>query len=96
MMEPNAAPELSCPHCGSQDVRAEKWARGSVIGLFLLTGLPIPLTSRVHRCFDCGGKFKWMNGQAVPVVERTSVFVVLVFIVVIALGGWLVYSWTWL
>lgn len=45
-------------------------------------------------CFDCGGKFKWMNGQAVPVVERTSVFVVLVFIVVIALGGWLVYSWT--
>lgn len=96
MQDDATGPSICCPRCGSTDVRPEKWARRSVIGLFLLSGLPVPLPSRVHHCFECHGKFKLLDGHAVPVEERTSVFVVLVFIIVIALGGWLVCSWTWI
>lgn len=96
MTDGKAETSLRCPQCGSDDVRPEKWARRSVIGVFLLTGLPVPLRSRVHHCFDCQGKFKLVNGQAVVIVERTSWFIVAVLIIVVGLGGWLVYQWTWL
>jgi len=51
---PANADQPVCSHCGSPEVRRERFAVRFVILLWIIVGVPIPVPSRATECFDCG------------------------------------------
>jgi hypothetical protein len=45
-----------CPFCNSDDIRRERSRRFMVLW-YLLIGIPVPTSSWIYRCFDCGKLF---------------------------------------
>jgi hypothetical protein len=44
-----------CPFCNSDDIRRERSRR--IMAILLLIGIPVPATSWIYRCFNCGKLF---------------------------------------
>jgi hypothetical protein len=45
----------NCPFCHSDDIRKERSRR--FMAILLLIGIPVPATSWIYRCFNCGKLF---------------------------------------
>lgn len=49
---------IKCPACQSVETYDDRWHRKSVFLTILFLGFPIPFTSKVQKCMDCG--LRWL------------------------------------
>jgi len=50
--------DVRCLHCGSDNVRRERWSARWAAILMMLVGFMLPVRSDQYHCFDCGRKFR--------------------------------------
>lgn len=53
----NTGEPTHCPFCKSDEIRRERSRRFLVIW-YLIIGVPVPTSSWIYRCFDCGKLFE--------------------------------------
>jgi len=56
--------EVRCVHCGSDNVRRERYSHRWAAILMLLFGFMIPVRSVRIRCFECGAQFRTKAGAS--------------------------------
>lgn len=54
----NAASDMRCPQCGSEDVYYEKFSRRLVFASWVLLTVPLPFFRRKWRCRECEHLFR--------------------------------------
>jgi len=53
-----------CPYCESENIRPEKKPNFITIGIILIFGFVLPISSKTYVCFGCGKKWKWRKSNA--------------------------------
>ena len=54
----DAASDMRCPQCGSENVYYEKFSRRLVFASWVLLTVPLPFFRRKWRCRECGHLFR--------------------------------------